>query len=63
MSNFDLDAMGVHEMNLVQAKQCNGGLGPIAGMFIGALIGWAMSQDLDRLAASWKKGWEAGMND
>jgi len=62
MKNLDLNALGVVEMDAVEMKENNGGFvcGGICLLIAGALLGAALTQDLDDLKAAYQKGYEAG---
>jgi len=39
MKTLDLNAYGVQEMNAVEMKETDGGLGPVPAFLIGAVVG------------------------
>lgn len=56
MDNLDLKTLGVQELDNREMVETDGGW---VGIVIGALIGVALTQDLDRLKEAYKTGYDA----
>ena len=54
-----MESLKLHYLTENEMKNANGGI--FASLVVGALIGAALTQDLDDLAAAGRKGWNAGL--
>jgi len=59
MNNLDLNAIGVQEMKRREIQTVDGG---IYQLLLGAAIGWAFSQDWEKMGDAWQDGWNAAGN-
>ena len=58
-NNYMMESLKLHYLTENEMKNANGGI--FASLVVGALIGAALTQDLDDLAAAGRKGWNAGL--
>ena len=55
---MNLENLNLVELNAQEVQEVDGGdFGVVSGFLIGALIGWAVSQDLDKLAEAYNHGY------
>ncbi|RDI53574.1 bacteriocin [Flavobacterium glaciei] len=55
---MNLDNLNLVELNAQEVQEIKGGdFGIVSGLIVGALIGWALSQDLDKLAEAYNHGY------
>ncbi len=54
----NLENYGVQELDAMEARSVDGGIFGIDDLIIGALLGWAMSQDLDDLGDAFNHGYD-----
>lgn len=55
---MNLDNLNLVELNAQEVQEIKGGdFGIVSVLIVGALIGWALSQDLDKLAEAYNHGY------
>lgn len=58
IKTMNLNNLNLVELNAQDVQEIIGGdFGVVSGFVVGALIGWAISQDLDKLAEAYNHGY------